>query len=100
MCLIIMRIGPIGTRSLRQKVYGRNLKGMIIIIVFQRYLIFYDPSENPHNAANDVTVTKEVKDVVENYKTTVNKVILSYHKDHSDFLYFISDKRILCTTSA
>ena len=94
-----MRIGHIGTRSLRQKVYGRNLKGMIII-VFQRYLIFYDPSENLHNSADDVTVTKEVKDVVENYKTTVNKVILSYHKDHSDFLYFISDKRILCTTSA
>ena len=41
-------------------------------MMFQRYLIFYDPSENLHNATK--LVTKDTKDVVKNYKTTVNKV--------------------------
>ena len=74
MCLFMIRIGNIGTRSLRQKVYCMDLKG-VITMMFQRYLIFYDPSENLHNATNNVT--KDVKDVVKNYKTTVNKVKFS-----------------------
>ena len=41
--------------------------------MFQRYLVFYDPSENIDDETHDVT--KDVKDVVKNYKHTINQVI-------------------------